>query len=626
MCGLVGWFERDGGVDPAALTRMRDSLARRGPDDAGLEILDGGRAGLGFRRLSILDLSEAGHQPMATPDKQIWIIFNGEVYNFAELRHELEGKGHSFRSGSDTEVVLAAYQAWGERCLERFIGMFSLVIWDGRQRKVFAARDRLGIKPLLYTTDGGRLVLASELRAIMAAPGFSPVLDGAAMLQFFERGYVAPPATTLKNVRSLEPGHYMVWTPDQAEPRLTRYWSSLDTVGQTRPARSMADLEDELTDLALSSVRYRLVSDVPLGAFLSGGLDSSLIAALMKEAGAAEVRTFTIGFEDPSHDEAQAARAIAQHLGTTHTELLATEADALAVARQLPDLLDEPFADSSFIPTWLVCHLTRQHATVALSGDGGDELFAGYDTYRSAQRWETLLGLPLAVRKAAAPFGFLAGARGQRAAHALAQGDAPEFVDAMWHFFSHDQARRLLRGRAAPAPPPAWAERLSHMRGLSVVERLALHDIHRYLPGDILTKVDRASMATSLEVRVPLLDHRVVEFATGIPLNAKLDNGRSKLLLRKVLRRFVPDHLMERPKHGFSVPLGPWLIGPLAPLVEEYLGHDALAAQDLLDPGIVRDELQRFRAGQSPPGNIWALLIFQMWMMRHGLQRGAEVA
>lgn len=626
MCGIVGWFERDGGVDPAALTRMRDCLAHRGPDDTGLEIVDGGRAGFGFRRLSILDLSTAGHQPMATPDKKIWIIFNGEVYNFVELRHELEGRGHSFRSGSDTEVVLTAYQVWGERCLERFIGMFALVIWDSRVRKVFAARDRLGIKPLFYAAGEGRLLLASELRAIMAAPDFTPVLDGAAMLQFFERGYVAPPATTLKNVRSLEPGHYMVWAPDQAEPRLTRYWSCLDTVGQPGPERSMAELEEELAELMLSSVRYRLISDVPLGAFLSGGLDSTLVAALMQEAGAAEVRTFTIGFEDPSHDEADAARAIARHLGTTHTELRATESDALAVARQLPDLLDEPFADSSFIPTWLVCHLTREHATVALSGDGGDELFAGYDNYRSALRWEHVVGLPLALRKAAAPFGFLGGARGRRAARALGVGSALEFADAMWYCFSHDRARRLLRGRAVADAPPSWLTRLSHLRKLPFVERLALHDIHRYLPGDILTKVDRASMANSLEVRVPLLDHRVVEFTTGIPLSAKLHHGRSKLLLRKLLHRFVPDALVERPKHGFGVPLGPWLIGPLAPLVEEYIGEDALAEQDLMDPDIVRDELRLFRAGQSPAGNVWALLVFQMWMVRHGLQRGAEMS
>ena len=626
MCGFTGWFESNGVVDAAALVRMRDAIAHRGPDDAGLELLDQGRAGLAFRRLSILDLSPAGHQPMASADGKRWIIFNGEVYNFAEIRAELEASGETFRSGTDTEVILRAYERWGEQCLQRFIGMFALLIWDGDRRRLFAARDRLGIKPLFWNLERGRLLLASELRAIMAAPGFEPVLDGGALLHFFERGYVNAPATSLANVRSLEPGHFLTWSPGDTEPRIERYWSALDAVGAGKPGRSVEDLEEELADLLASSVRYRLISDVPLGAFLSGGLDSSLVVALMREAAAGEVKTFTIGFDDAAHDEADAARAIAHHLGTTHTELRATEAEALAVVARLPDLLDEPFADSSIIPTWLVCHLTRQHVTVALSGAGGDELFHGYDTYRSIQRYERALRLPLAARRLAAPLGALAGARGRRASGALALGDAPDFADAMWPFFSRGRAQELLHSHPKPLPDAAWRSRLRAMRGLSAAERLSLHDIHRYLPGDILTKVDRASMATSLEARVPILDHRVVEFAVGVPPEQKLQAGRGKLLLRRVLRRHVPDALVERPKHGFSVPLGRWLKGPLAPLVERYLGDEALAAQDLLEPGLVREELAGFGRGEVEPGNVWALLVFQMWMTRHGLAQGARIA
>lgn len=626
MCGFTGWFESDGVVDASALVRMRDAIAHRGPDDAGLELLDNGRAGLAFRRLSILDLSPAGHQPMASPDGKRWIIFNGEVYNFAEIRSELESHGETFRSGTDTEVILRSYERWGEACLQRFIGMFALLIWDGDQRRLFAARDRLGIKPLFWNLERGRLLLASEVRAIMAAPGFQPVLDGGALLHFFERGYVNAPATALGNVRSLEPGHFLTWSPGDTEPRIERYWSSLDAVGTGAPGRSVEALEEELADLLASSVRYRLISDVPLGAFLSGGLDSSLVVALMRKAGAGEVKTFTIGFDDAAHDEADAARAIAQHLGTTHTELRATEAEALAVAARLPDLLDEPFADSSFIPTWLVCHLTRQHVTVALSGDGGDELFHGYDTYRSIQRYERALRLPLAARRLAAPFGALAGARGRRASGALALGDAPDFADAMWPFFARGRAQELLRSHPKPLPDAAWRTRLRSMRGLSAAERLSLHDIHRYLPGDILAKVDRASMATSLEARVPILDHRVVEFAVGVPPDQKLHAGRGKLLLRRVLRRHVPDALVDRPKHGFSVPLGRWLKGPLAPLVDRYLGDEALAAQDLLEPRLVREEVAGFARGEVEPGNVWALLVFQMWMTRHGLAQGARIA
>jgi len=610
VCGFVAWIDARG-VDHERLVAMRDTLRHRGPDDAGTFRSPDGTVGLGFRRLSIIDLSPAGHQPMANADGSAQIVFNGEVYNFRELRAELTSLGHVFRSRTDTEVVLHAYEQWGESCVARFIGMFSFAIWSLNSRTLFAARDRLGIKPLYYAASPQGLILASEVKAIVASPNFDRSLDRSALREYLARGYVSSPRSIFVAVRSLPPGHTLSWTRDSGAPVLQRYWNPLDFYPQRAGLQpSEDDLVDELDELLRSSVKYRLVSDVPLGAFLSGGVDSSVVVALMRQVGNADIKTFTIGFNEATFDEAKHAEAIARHLGTTHTRLVATQADALGVITRLPQTYDEPFADSSQIPTCLVSHLTRQHVTVALSGDGGDELFCGYENYRRMERWQRAWTMPQWLRSTARWMSrVVPSERARLALHGLAAPTVVDFADyyaGVWRPQEIDLLAPSLRGlsigRARDLPD-----------GAPVLDALMLTDLQRYLPHDILTKVDRASMAAGLEARVPLLDHRVVEFAIGLPLSMKRRGNISKYLLRRVLDRYVPRNLVERPKQGFGVPLDSWLRGNLRSLLEEHLDPKQVESGGLFEPAVVRAQLDRFLAGRCGHSRVWSLLMFQMW-------------
>jgi asparagine synthase (glutamine-hydrolysing) len=624
MCGIAGCVDTSRPITEDLLARMGGAVCHRGPDDSGIYRSPDGLAGLAFRRLAIIDLSPAGHQPMTVPGSGCWIVFNGEVYNFAELRPELEAKGHIFQSRSDTEVVLHAWLEWGERCVERFIGMFAFVIWNERERVLFAARDRLGIKPLYYAARPGRLAFASELKSLMPEGSASGALDVDALGNFLARGYVSAPRTIYQGVRALEPGHTLTWRDGTTSTR--RYWNARDYVGSGHPAGDEARLADELDELLRSSIRYRLISDVPVGAFMGGGLDSTLVVALMRAVSGSEVRTFTIGFDDGRQDEAAAAAAIARHLQTTHMSLTATEREAQAVVPLLPDIYDEPFADSSQIPTYLVSRLTRRHVTVALSGDGGDELFGGYDNYTrfaEIQRWWRA---PRGLRAAAAlPARLLPPGTRRRALEGLSAADPLAYAEEVWRLYRRREAAELvpdLRGRTEDAERGYTASRL---RGLPPLERMMLIDLERYLPNDILTKVDRASMAVSLEARVPLLDHRVVEFALGLPLSLRMRHGRTKVLLRRVLARYVPPALTERPKHGFSVPLASWLRGELRPLVAMYLSPERLTHFGVLDPAAVAPRLRRFLAGGSGEEGIWALLMLQLWLERYHPAGGVSI-
>jgi asparagine synthase (glutamine-hydrolysing) len=628
MCGIAGSVDTSRPVDVATLERMTECIRHRGPDDGGVFQARDGRVGLAFRRLSILDLSPAGHQPMTTPDGGYAIVFNGEVYNFAELRPELEARGHVFRSHTDTEVILRAYQEWGPKCVQRFIGMFALAVWDESRGVLFMARDRLGIKPLYYAERAGHLAFASELKPLMIEGSASGDLDATALGEFLAAGYVSAPRSIYRSVRSLPPGHTLTWSSGTAS--VERYWDPVDWIGSGVPDRTEDQMADELDELLRSSVKYRLVSDVPLGAFLSGGIDSSLVVALMRAVSNADVRTYSVGFEDRTLDEAAAAAAVARHLGTIHTSLTATEREAQGVVPSLPLFYDEPFADSSQIPTYLVSRLTRQHVTVALSGDGGDELFAGYQNYsRMATLERRRWNLPASVRAlASATSARLPESSWSRALDWLGSSSPAEYADKVWRIWRQPAARAIAPALRDVADEPQESDTSSRLNGLglSTIERMMLTDLQRYLPNDILTKVDRASMAVSLEARVPLLDHRVVQFALGLPLDAKWKHGRTKVLLRKVLARYVPPALTERPKQGFAVPLSTWLRGDLKPLLLSHLSPERIRHFGVLDADAVGRRVTGFVADGKGAVGMWSLLMLQMWLDRYHPAGGVTVS
>jgi asparagine synthase (glutamine-hydrolysing) len=624
MCGFVVWIDRLQSIDLDKLEELRDLLQHRGPDDVGLYISPDFHIGFGFRRLSIIDLSPAGHQPMSNADGSIWIVFNGEVYNYAEIRPELETRGYLFRSQTDTEVLLHAYEEWGEDCVEKFIGMFALVIWDNQKKKLFAARDRLGIKPLYYSATAHGLCLASELKSIIDVPGFSKEIDFDALQEYLAHGYISSPRTIFQFANSLLPGHILVWNQNFGEISIRQYWSPLEHLSVSQSEKTFTDQEwiDALDSLLRSAVKYRLISDVPLGVFLSGGIDSSLIAALMREVSNGQVKTFTIGFEETKYDEAYHAQELARYLGTTHTLLQATYRDAQEVVCQLADYYDEPFADSSQIPTYLVSKLARQHVTVALSGDGGDELFCGYETYRLMERWQHFWKLPQLVRDVIAQAAsFFHNEKLRLAAQGLALPDPFTFASYYNGYWRPQEIKSLLpilKGNLRELNSYSGVIYLKGLsRYISLLEGLMLIDLQRYLPNDILTKLDRASMAVSLEARVPLLDHRVVELALKMPFTLKRRNGKSKYALRQVLYRYVPRELVDRPKQGFGVPLDEWLRTDLHELLERYLDPSLLRRQGLFEPEVVSRQLKRFKAQQAGHSRVWSLLMFQMWAERY---------
>jgi asparagine synthase (glutamine-hydrolysing) len=638
MCGIAGLLHLRGigAGDPAALARMMvDTLAHRGPDGAGAWGDAEVGIGLGHRRLAIVDLSQTGAQPMHSADGRFIITFNGEVYNFRELRRDLEADGHKFRGTSDTEVMLAAFGQWGlEKAVGRFVGMFAFAVFDRTERTLHLVRDRLGIKPLYWTVTNGTFLFGSELRALMAYPAFQPKVDREAVSAFLRYSYVPTPATIFHDVRKLPPGSILSIRA-AGEPSIHTYWRLNEVVAQPSTAGITADeAATKLDALLREAVRGRMIADVPIGAFLSGGVDSSTIVALMQSCSDKPVRTFTIGFDDATYDEAPYARDIARHLGTEHTEVSLSADDAFKLVGDIAEWFDEPFADASQLPTYLVSRMTRQHVTVALSGDGGDELFGGYPKYATLENtWRTFGHLPLTLRR-------LAGGTLNLAPESMLEAGARLLLDAGRGERVGEKARRLASAVAARSGDEAaaaldvvgtgerdlvpGAEGSLSPRRLSGLEthlpdlgsRMQAQDMVTYLPDDILTKVDRCSMAVALEARVPLLDHRVVELVWSLPRDIRR-GLKPKALLKSVLARYVPLTMIERPKRGFSVPLGQWLAGPLRDWADDLLSPSKIANEGLLDARAVQNMWQRHLSKREQNATaLWNIIILRAWSER----------
>ena len=647
MCGISGFVDPGGDSSRERLKSvaacMAGTLTHRGPDDGGTWVDEDLRLGFGHRRLAVVDLSSDGHQPMSSADGRYVLNFNGEIYNHKALRDELASAGVVFRGSSDTEVLVEAIARWGARsALDRVNGMFAFAVLDRRERRLVLARDRMGEKPLYYGWVGHTLMFASELKSLRVHPDFSAVVDPEAVILLLRLGYIPAPFSIYRGISKLPAGTFLDVALDRADRSTTRpqaYWSVEHAArhGLDNPLPG-SDLEvtDHVNDLLASSVGLRMVADVPVGAFLSGGIDSSLIVSLMQQQARGSVRTFSIGFEEAAFDEAPHARAVAHHLGTDHTEMYVTAREAQAVIPELPGLYDEPFADSSQIPTYLVARLARRDVTVTLSGDGGDELFAGYDRFvfhrgmgRRLASVPPLMRRPLARALAGVPperWNALFGRYGRLLPPSLRQRRPGERLHKLARVLSLDtreevylsmvslwqQPASVVRGGAEPptllTDPSRWLD------VGDFTERLLHLDMATYLPEDLLTKVDRATMAVSLEARVPFLDHRVVELAWRVPLNMKVRDGRGKWLLRQVLSRYVPPELFERPKMGFAVPVGDWLRGPLRAWAGDLLSPDQLRAEGFLDPHPVQQAWNEHLSGaRDRTHELWAVLMFQAW-------------
>ena len=626
MCGIVGVVDFKAGADPVTVRRAADTLQKRGPDDSG--VWTEGGTGLGHRRLSVIDISAAGHQPMVSRDERYVIVFNGEIYNFLELRRELDAGAAPWQSQTDTEVILAAYHQWGADCVKRFHGMFAFAIWDRQRKELYAARDRMGVKPLYYHQSAGSIAFASRPRALFVLqPALSRDIDEQALRLYLESGYVPAPHSIHRDVRKLAPAHYLLATAHGV--KLERYWDFRAITPETSWAqRAEPDLLDELDGIVTRSVRSRMISDVPLGAFLSGGIDSSLVVALMAKHSTAPVKTFTIGFDEAGYDESPHALAVARHLGTEHYCEQLRVNDLLDLMPVFAAEFDEPFFDSSAFPAMAVSRVARKHVTVSLSGDGGDELFGGYHYYLIAERLSALFGLPDAVRGAAAALAgalpqhrlkLLAGALRQRdpvAAFAFARSIAKDYPQVLAPaVVQRTQSIYDLFAYSAASLAP----------GLSTGEQAMRLDMLHTLPDDYLQKVDLASMAFSLESRDPLLDQDLVEWAMKLPLAWKMRGSQGKYLLRKLAYRYVPQSILDRPKQGFAVPIDAWLRGPLKSWALERLNDRDLFA----GVPLAQDKaLALFRLHESGKRNVhpllWAILMFLDFMAQQRSQAAAH--
>ena len=647
MCGIAGfWTQRKNNKEASReeIVKMARALAHRGPNDEGFYVDEKAGIALGHRRLSILDLSPKGHQPMISFSGRYVIVYNGEVYNYKELRKEIENNFDiKFKSNTDTEVILAGFEVWGlEKTLKRINGMFAFALWDKREKKLFLVRDRVGIKPLYYGIQNGILFFASELKAIRANRFFRPEIDRNALALFFRHNYIPAPYSIYKNIKRLEPGHYAV-IDENLNIKIRCYWNIEKIVEDS--IKNPIDLSEkeaifELEKLLLDSVKKRMIADVPLGAFLSGGVDSSTVVALMQAQSNIPVKTFTIGFYEDDYNEAKYAKKIAKHLGTDHTELYVTPKEAMNVIPKLADIYDEPFSDSSQIPTFLISQLTKRYVTVSLSGDGGDELFGGYNRYSWASNiWKRMKFLPFVLRSRMAKMVFLF---------------SPQSID---NFFKKieiilpekykqtlygDKLYKLSEILTSRSPDEIYKKLISHWKSPEELDfnskepetilddflkikdfipnfkdRMMFFDFLTYLPDDILTKVDRASMAVSLEARVPILDHRVVEFSKKLPLSFKIKNGKSKWILRQVLYKYVPKELIERPKMGFGVPIDSWLRGSLRDWAEDLLDEKKIKRDGFLNPEPIKKLWKEHLNGKRNwQYLLWDVLMFQAWRER----------
>jgi asparagine synthase (glutamine-hydrolysing) len=629
MCGIAGVFDLGNGGSGEALREiaagMASRLVHRGPDEGGVWHGGQGRVALGHRRLSILDLSPAGSQPMTSSCGRFTLVYNGEVYNHAELRAELTAEGAAWRGHSDTEVLLEAIARWGlARAVQLANGLFAFAVWDDRERTLSLVRDRLGIKPLYYGWIDRQFVLGSELKALVAHPHFHAEIDRQSLALLLQHSYIPAPRTIYQGVWKLPPGCLLTVREGAAAGDAPEVWWSLDQAiehGRAAPFRGDAEEASvELEKLLSDAVALQRLADVPVGAFLSGGIDSTAVVALMQAQRGGSVRAFTIGFEDPEFDEAPFAERIARHWQIEHIVERVTAAEAQEVIPLLSEMYDEPFADVSQIPTYLVSRLARRHVTVSLSGDGGDELFGGYERYSRAKRiWKQIAWLPAGLRQAAGRLyqdvihrGLLRRDGRSFRGRVLAAADRRALYLELHRHWERPAEVAIGAGTSELVGPQGTA-------GSFVEEMMAL-DAATYLPDCILTKLDRASMAVSLEARVPLLDHRIVEFAWTLPLELKVRAGVGKWPLRRILERHLPTELFERPKRGFGVPIGEWLRGPLRDWAEDLLAEDRLRREGFLQPALVREKWREHLAGRTNwQYLLWDVLMFQSWLeKRHG--------
>jgi asparagine synthase (glutamine-hydrolysing) len=616
MCGICGVAGGDPADGRDLVHRMCAAMVHRGPDDEGTVQLDG--VTLGMRRLSIIDV-EGGHQPMHNEDSTVWVVQNGEIYNHLELRKLLLASGHSFNTESDTEVLVHGYEEWGADLVERLNGMFAFAIFDRRRGSVLLARDRMGIKPLHYAVDGERLVFASELKALLRDPALRKGIDPVALDDYLAYEFVPSPSSIVRGIKKLEPGHTLTWALDDSTHKLRRYWSpqlNLDGADGRRIDRqsSLEDDCEELRSVLRESVRKELISDVPLGVFLSGGIDSSAVAAMMTRLGG-DVKSFSVGFADRSFDESAHARLVARHLGTEHHELTLEPGMLLDLVPRLPDLLDEPLGDASIIPTYLLSEFTRRHVKVALGGDGGDELFAGYPTLQAHRLAGYYLKAPrllreglvepvvrrLPVSRGNLSFDFRAKRFVSGAAYPIAERHQ------RWMGSFDRQERTALLARDVPHEDRDVAD-------ADPLNQVLLLDMRLYLENDILVKLDRASMRASLEGRVPLLNNDFVEYATHLPLDMKLRGLRSKFLLKRALRGILPDSILNRPKKGFGIPIAHWFRGPLKEQMLSALSPERIGREGFFDRGAVKRLIDDHLGGRRDNRKqIWTLFAFELW-------------
>lgn len=612
MCGLLGIVDYKKSINTNLFNEMLNSLKHRGPDDEGIEVfsLDSCSIFLGHRRLSIIDISSNGHQPMLY--EHLAIIYNGEVYNFKDIRQDLISEGYSFDSNSDTEVILKSYHLWGIDCVERFRGMFAFAIYDSEQQEIIIFRDRAGVKPLYYSQTDNALIFSSELRPLLNYPYFNKEIDFEAVSSYLQFGYIHAPKTIFKSVQKLLPGHYLKYDIKSKILVKRCYWNINDFY-KNQVARE--NVTEKLEATIIEAFNLRMIADVPVGVFLSGGIDSSLVAAIVQKYSKIPINTFTIGFEDKKYDESNYAKEIAKYLGTNHTELICNKEDALAIITKLPKVFDEPFADSSAIPTVLVSELAKKQVSVVLSGDGGDELFCGYPSYvLMEKRFERLSKVPFrktlkTISNTITTPVFIQNRfngklynRFIKVKNMLDHDDIVNTFKVANSVFSKDEIKRLIRADYFFSKDiPATTSNL---------EKMMISDFKGYLPDDLMVKIDRSTMSASLEGREPLLDHKIIEFAASLPVSYK----KNKEILKSILGHYIPEELFLRKKQGFGIPINDWLREDLKYLLDQYLGESLIRKYNIFDYDYISKLLEAFYVGKNDDNKVWVLLMFQMWL------------
>ena len=636
MCGITGIWDFKDKISPQILEKMTDALNHRGPDDSGIFIDVKNNIGFGHRRLSIIDLSPAGHQPMPNADETVWVTFNGEIYNFKEIREELEKSGRRFKSGSDTEVIITAYEEWGMESIKRYRGMFAFAIWDKRKEKLFLVRDRAGVKPLYYYIKNGLLLFASELKSFHQHHKFDKEINFDTLASFLQFGYILAPNTIFNNTYKIRPGHY-IEIDKNGQSKETKYWDIIDSYLSTPINKPEDEIENELEQILKESFQYRMVSDVPVGVFLSGGVDSSLVTAILQAGSKVPIKTFTIGFHEKDYNEAPHAKKIAEFLKTDHNELYCTPKDALEIIPKLPDIYDEPFGDSSGVPTYLVSKFASHQVKVALSADAGDELFCGYsrygllnDYYKTIRMIPSFLMPAMSTGLSMFSSDFIGGVYHNFSSvlpkYTNIKDKIYKFQNVLkyknkelsgivrnsYSYWLESQVKKML------VMPYSQVESgfsdFGRISKLDVLSQMQAIDYKTYLTDDIFTKVDRATMAVGLESREPLVDHKIAEYIARVPADFKYRKGVSKYILKKILYKYIPKELIDRPKQGFGIPMDAWLKNDLKNMLQGYLSAESIKKQGIFNGAYLSDNLSQYLSGKSESAHkFWFLLMFQMW-------------